>query len=159
MTQEWGGVVKLRALAASVITVGLFLAAGTLAAHHSFSSVFDREKMVSFKGVVTAIDWVNPHIYIYVEMKAPDGKVERWVLEGPSVNGFLRTGLDRGVFKLGDTLEICGYGAKDASAGRTDSRSGQQSRPLSAELITFPDGVKLAWAQYGTNKCLEPPRR
>ena len=84
-------------------------------AHHSFSAEFDNSKPVNIKGTVTKIDWLNPHIWIYLDVTDEAGKVQSWQCEGGPPNTLTRNGWTKNDVKKGDTLTITGTHAKDAS--------------------------------------------
>ena len=135
----------------------VLLAAGPSFAHHSFAGVFDANKVVNVKGVMVKFDWVNPHSIIYVDSPTPNGEVERWALEGPSINQLGRRSWDKATLKAGDQIEACGYATKDGVvASKSDSTGTVSGRFISAELLTLPSGEKLVWSNYGQRKCLEP---
>ena len=101
----------------------LVLAAATqLLAHHSFAAEFDANKRVTLKGTVTKVDWRNPHIYVYLNVKDDTGKVTEWACEGGPPNVLLREGWTRNSVKEGDEVTIDGAVAKDGSK-RCNSRS------------------------------------
>ena len=108
----------------SLIAVsGLVLAtAALLFAHHSFAAEFDANKRVTLKGTVTKVDWRNPHIYVYLNVKDDTGKVTEWACEGGPPNVLLRQGWTRNSVKEGDEVTIDGAVAKDGSK-RCNSRS------------------------------------
>jgi hypothetical protein len=135
----------------------VLLAAGPSFAHHSFAGVFDADKVVNVIGVMVRFDWVNPHSVIYVDSPKPNGEVERWALEGPSINQLGRRSWDKTTLKAGDQIEACGYATKDGVvASKSDSTGTVSGRFISAELLTLPSGEKLVWSNYGQRKCLEP---
>jgi hypothetical protein len=116
----------LTAFAASV----LFLAASPARAHHSFAAEYDSKQEITLKGVITKVEWTNPHIYIYIDVKDAEGHVTNWSLEGYPPNTLKRTGFARDLLKVGDEITITAYKAKDASF----SGAGRE--------ITFADGTK-----------------
>jgi hypothetical protein len=81
-------------------------------AHHSISAEFDQNKPVTFTGVVTKIEWTNPHIYTHVEVKEPDGKVVEYRVEGGPPNALYRAGWRKDTLKPGDTVTVSGLRAK-----------------------------------------------
>jgi hypothetical protein len=87
-----------------------------LVAHHSFGVAFDAEKPVTLSGVVTRVDWRNPHSHVYVDVKGPDGKVVNWTFEGYPPNVLSRTGWKRDeTIKIGDTIKVFGWLARDGT--------------------------------------------
>jgi hypothetical protein len=100
----------------------LLAAAAELLAHHSFAAEFDANKRVTLKGTVTKVDWRNPHIYVYLNVKDDAGKVTEWACEGGPPNVLLREGWTRNSVKEGDEVTIDGAVAKDGSK-RCNSRS------------------------------------
>jgi len=120
---------KMMMIAASVMV--LFAAAMTVSAHHSFSAEFDGNKTVTLEGKVFKMDFVNPHSWLYIDAVMPDGKVERWGVEGGSPNVMFRLGWTRETLPPGTRVKVSGSPAKDGSK-RMNSRG-----------IEFPDGKKL----------------
>ena len=100
----------------------VLLAAAQAWAHHSFSAEFDANKRVTLKGVVTKVDWRNPHIYVYLNVKDEHGAVTEWACEGGPPNVLLRQGWTRTSVKEGDEVTIDGAVAKDSS-NRCNSRT------------------------------------
>lgn len=151
---------RSQAAIALVICVTLLVTATSLTAHHSFESGFDANKVVSSKGVVTRIEWVNPHSYILVDATAADGTAERWAIEGPAPNQLARRNIDKAFLKVGDVIEFCGYGTKDGvqpirtTVGQ-DPRASSSGRLIIAELLTMADGRNIVWSPYGHTKCRE----
>jgi len=100
------------------VVLGSFLAAASVPtlAHHSFGVAFDATKTVTVTGVVTKIEWSNPHSHVYLDVKDESGKVVNWKFEGYPPNVLSRTGWTRDVtIKVGDTLTGFGYRARDGS--------------------------------------------
>jgi len=127
-----------RHLLVGLAAVGLALAAAPLYAHHAFSSEFDADKPLQLAGTVSKVEWVNPHAWIHVEVKKPDGQVEEWMIEGGTPNTLMRRGVSRDTLKIGTEVRISGYQAKDGS----NSANGRD--------ITYPDGRKLFLGSTGT---------
>jgi hypothetical protein len=98
------------------IVVGLLLLAAMPAfAHHSFVAEFDSKQTVVLKGVVTKVEWANPHIWVYLEVKDDQGNAVHWQCEGGPPNTLTRNGWSKDSLKLGDQVTIDGYLAKDGS--------------------------------------------
>lgn len=108
----------------SLMVVWGFMLAATaqLLAHHSFAAEFDANKRVVLKGTVTKVDWRNPHIYVYLNVKDDRGGVTEWACEGGPPNVLLRQGWTRTSVREGDEVTIDGAVAKDGSK-RCNSRS------------------------------------
>src|SRR5262245_31084558 len=86
-----------------------------VAAHHSFAAEFDAMKPLPITGALTKIEWTNPHTYFYLDVKDESGSVVRWACEAGSPGALSRRGFKRGFIKLGDTIVVDGYRAKDGS--------------------------------------------
>jgi Family of unknown function (DUF6152) len=102
-------------------------------AHHSGAAEFDSTKKIDLTGVVTNVEWTNPHAHFYMDVKDASGKVVNWNLELASPNVLIRNGWKRNSVKPGDTVSVTGVQAKDSS------------NYASAGVITFPDGHKLTF--------------
>jgi len=114
-----------------VVGVGLLLGGVTLSAHHAFSSEFDANRPVKFKGTVSKMMWVNPHAWIYVDVKNADGTVEEWMVEAGTPNTLLRRGFTKASLQPGTEIMVDGYQSKDGSK-RANGRD-----------LTLPDGRTL----------------
>lgn len=84
-------------------------------AHHAFSNEFDESKPITLEGVVTKIDWENPHVHYYVDVAQPDGTVVNWACETGGPNRLSRRGWTQNSLKPGDKVIVHGFAAKDAS--------------------------------------------
>ena len=104
-------------LAVVVVGLGLLmvLAAEPVWTHHAFSAEFDAKKHMKFTGTITRMEWVNPHVWIHVDVKKPDGTVENWAVEGGTPSALYRRGLTKANLPLGTEIVVEGYGAKDGS--------------------------------------------
>jgi hypothetical protein len=112
----------LRHFAAAAAAVGILLGAADLRAHHAFGAEFDVDKPISLRGVVTVMEWVNPHSWIHIDVKGADGTVVNWMIEGGSPNQLLRLGVTKNALRPGMEIVVEGFQAKDSSnkgVGRT----------------------------------------
>jgi hypothetical protein len=108
----------------------LFLSAPLLA-HHAFSAEYDNTKPVKVQGVVSKVEWKNPHIWFYVDVKDAAGKVTTWGFSGGPPGMLQRRGITKDVLKIGDEIKVEGFQAKDGS----NNASGGN--------VTFADGRKV----------------
>jgi hypothetical protein len=106
--------IKFGVLVASFAALVL-VTASPLFGHHSFSAQFDASKAIRLTGVLTKVEWGNPHIYFYLDVKDEDGKAINWTFEGGSPTALSRRGFKRNDIKLGDTIIVDGYRARDGS--------------------------------------------
>ena len=107
----------------SLVIAGMLLAAGQSTAHHSFAAEFDANKPITLKGVVTKVDWTNPHVWFYINVKDKDtGKVTNWGAEMGPPHGLQRQGWKRETLKIGEEVTVTGSLAKNGSK-RMNARS------------------------------------
>ena len=106
----------------AAFSFGVMLWAVPIIAHHSFAAEFDASKPVTVQGFVTKVEWTNPHVWFYVDVKKPDGTVENWGWEMGPPHGLQARGWTRTTMKLGDEVKIDGTLAKNGSR-RGNARS------------------------------------
>jgi hypothetical protein len=125
-------------LAVAIAAAGLLLNAAPVFAHHAFAAEFDAKKPVKMRGTVTKMEWINPHAWIYIDVKDADGKVVQWMIEAGTPNTLFRRGLTKNSLAPGTEILVDGYQSKDGS-NRANGRD-----------VTFPDGRKLFLGSSGT---------
>ena len=135
---------KLAITLASVAAL-LVLAVAPAWAHHAFAAEFDAKKEVKFKGTVTQMEWTNPHVWIHVNVKQPDGTVEKWAIEAGTPNVLYRRGFTKQSLLPGTEIVVDGYRAKDGS------------RRANGRDLTLPDGRTLFLGSSGTGAPVEKP--
>ena len=118
-------------LLSAVATAIVLATAMPARAHHSFAAEYDKDKPVTVKGVVTSMKWSNPHAWLYVDVKNPDGTVAHWSFELGGVNGLYRQGWRKEDLQPGTALTV------EAFLSRTDAHV------ANSQNITFPDGRRL----------------
>lgn len=102
-----------RPLPLSALIAGFALAIIPVQAHHSAKAEFDASEIVTLHGIVTRVDWINPHARFYVDVKGDSGKVKNWEFEWGSPNGLMRAGWTRTSLQKGDEVTVRGWRAKD----------------------------------------------
>ena len=126
-------VVVLAAVAVVLVATGV-----SLRAHHAFSAEFDANKPLTFKGTVSKIEWTNPHVWLHLDVKKPDGSIETWSFEAGTPTVLFRRGVTKESVKPGMEVAVDGYQAKDGSH-RANGRD-----------LTFADGRKMFLGATGT---------
>ena len=106
-------------------------------AHHAFSAEFDANKPIQLRGTVAKVEWINPHTWIHIDVKEPNGTVTRWMIEGGTPNTLLRRGLTKTSLPEGTEIVVDGYRAKNGT-NRANGRD-----------VTFADGRRLFMGSSG----------
>jgi hypothetical protein len=122
------------AVAALIVVLGV-----QASAHHSFSAEFDATKQVTLAGEVVMMEWVNPHSWLHIDVKKPNGTVERWKIEGGSPSVLMRLGWNRNSLPAGTKVTVVGFQAKDGAL-RASSRE-----------LRFPDGRQMNLGGSGSD--------
>jgi hypothetical protein len=117
---------KLRSLALCAA-----LSVSAVLAHHSFSAEFDAQKPVTLEGTVTRLEWANPHVYFYIDVKDTSGATANWGCETGGPNNLIRSGWKRDAMKIGDKVIVKGYRARD------------NSNTCDARQVTLADGRRV----------------
>ena len=130
--------------AAAMAALLLCAAVPPASAHHSFAGEFDVDKPIKLQGTVSRVEWINPHAWIHIDVKKPDGSVESWAIEGGTPNTLFRRGITRDSIRAGMEINVDGYLARDG----TNKANGRD--------ITLADGRKLFLSGTGTNEQPNP---
>ena len=104
----------MRSRYTSVLITVMVIAGGVaISAHHSWNTVFSEDKPLVLRGTISKVELVNPHAWIWIDVKAPDGSIQKWGVEGGPPNGLIRNGITKESLKIGEELIVHGYGARD----------------------------------------------
>ena len=104
-----------KSLLCVIAGIGILLAALPTLGHHSFAAQYDRSKPITLKGTVSKVEWMNPHIYFYVDVKDDAERVTNWAIEGGAPSMLYRNGWRIDSLKVGDAVTVEGWLAKDGS--------------------------------------------
>ena len=127
-----------RVVSTCAVASALVMGAATASAHHSFAAEFDANSPVTLKGTITKMEWINPHSWIHMDVKNPDGTVTEWMIEGGTPNTLFRRGFTRDAVKAGMEITVEGYRAKNG-ANRANGRD-----------LILKDGKRLFMGSSGT---------
>lgn len=135
--------------ASSILALGaaLLVASAPVVAHHAFTAEFDANRPVKLTGTVTKMEWINPHAWIHVDVKKPDGTVETWMVEGGTPNTLLRRGFTKAALKPGTQIVVNGFQSKD------------RTRRMNGHDVRLPDGRTLFLGSTGTGAPGDNERR
>ncbi len=131
----------MTALAGAVV-IG---AVAPIHAHHAFAAEFDAQKPIKLEGTVTQVEWINPHAWIHIDVKKPNGTIEQWMIEGGTPNTLFRRGVTKNSLPAGTVIVVDGYQAKDGTL-KANGRD-----------LTLRDGRKLFIGSTGTGAPNDPP--
>ena len=134
-------------LSVVVVGFGVLLATAPAVAHHSFAAEFDSAQPVTLSGTVTKMEWINPHAWIHLDVKKPDGKVESWEIETGNPSALIRRGFNRNSLPPGVEITVQGFRAKDGGM-RANGRD-----------LTFKDGKKLFVGSSNTGAPGDTPEK
>lgn len=119
------------------------MASGPVIAHHAFAAEFDVDRPVKLTGTVTAVEWMNPHVWFYIDVKDENGKMTNWAWELGSPNMLMRTGWTRNSLKIGEVVTVNGFRARNGremanAIGVVLARTGQRLFAGSSQGATTP---------------------
>ena len=134
-------------LLAILVWVGLFAAIKPVMAHHAFAAEYDVKLPVKLRGTITKMEWINPHSWIHLDVKRPDGTVENWMIESGPPSGLVRRGFTKNSVPPGIEGVIDGYRAKVGSL------------QANGQYITLPDGRALFAGTPGTGAPEAQPQK
>jgi Family of unknown function (DUF6152) len=127
--------------------IASLISASPAYSHHSFAAEFDGTQPVKLKGVITKLDWVNPHGWVYIDVKGDDGRVVNWAVETGGPNALLRRGVRKTDFPLGTEVVVTGYKAKNGTP------------TANAKTLMLPDGREFFAGSSGTGAPGDTPEK
>jgi uncharacterized protein DUF6152 len=128
------------------VGIGVLLTTARARAHHSFAAEYDGNKPITLTGSITKMLWSNPHAWLYIDVKGPDGKVVNWAFETGGANALYRRGWKKTDLPVGEKVTVDGFRAKDGS------------NSVNATSIKLPDGRQLFAGSSGTGSPGAPPQ-
>ncbi len=133
----------------TLIGVGLLLvlSAARMQAHHAFAAEFDANRPVKLKGTIKTMEWVNPHSWLHIDVKKPDGTMQTWMIEGGPPTSLVRRGFSKKSLVPGDEVVVEGFMSKDPACRPACRANGRD--------ISFTDGRKLFMGSSGTGAPLD----
>jgi hypothetical protein len=129
---------KFLMVAAAAFALSTLMAGATVLAHHAFASEYDAKKPVTVKGTITKMQWINPHAWLHIDVKAPDGSVQSWALEFGGPSGLMKRGWRKTDLPVGAEVTVKGYLAKNGT------------NTINADTVTMGDGRSLFAGSSGT---------
>jgi len=134
--------------AVMLASLGLFFVVVPVSAHHAFAASYDADKPIEIEGTVTKVMLINPHSFIFIDVKSPDGTVAHWEIEGGAPNSLFRHGLTRDSLPVGSGIKVFGYQAKTG-----------ETKGVGA-FLTTPDGNKIfmGGSAPGANGTIDLPK-
>jgi len=135
-----GAILRVIAAVAFVLSVCFLSTPGPVFAHHGFSVEFDKDSPLTLTGTVTKMEFMNPHIYFYLDVKGKDGKVVNWAFEGGPPNVIYRQGWRKDTLKPGDVVTVKGFRAKDGT------------HLGACSTVKLPDGRELSAGSGGVSQ-------
>ena len=133
----------MRTMTGWLLVAALLVAAAPVVAHHAFSAEFDATKPVRLQGVITKMEWINPHAWMHVDVTNDDGTVDSWMIEAGPPGALVRRGWRKDSVRPGTAVFVEGYQALDG----TNKANGRD--------VTLPDGTKLFAGSSGTGAPLD----
>jgi hypothetical protein len=124
-------------LSVAVLCVALLFSLTSLQAHHSFSGEFDAQKPVKLRGLITKVEWINPHTWIHIDVKEPNGQVTKWEIELGTPNTLFRRGVTKNSLTTDTEILVDGYRARDGANRANGSK------------VTLTDGRQLLLGSPG----------